>query len=57
MNSANGSKRRKKDQKVKVSRGGLAMGYEVLQIRDEGDEGMFNFPTRGFDEARKREES
>lgn len=41
MNStSSGSKRRKKDQKAKVSRGGLAMGYEVLEIRDEGDEGM-----------------
>jgi hypothetical protein len=35
--SASGSKRRKKE--VKASRGGLALGYEVLEIRDEGDEG------------------
>jgi hypothetical protein len=40
MNPTSGSgKRRKKD--LKVSRGGLALGYEVLEIRDEGDEGMF----------------
>jgi dynein light intermediate chain 1 len=35
--SASGSKRRKKE--VKASRGGLTLGYEVLEIRDEGDEG------------------
>jgi hypothetical protein len=39
MNSTSGSKRRKKDLKVKA-KGGLALGYEVLEIRDEGDEGM-----------------
>jgi hypothetical protein len=41
MNSTSGSKRRKKEKELKV-RGGLALGYEVLEIRDEGDEGMFN---------------
>jgi hypothetical protein len=41
MNSTSGSKRRKKEKDLKV-RGGLALGYEVLEIRDEGDEGMFN---------------
>jgi hypothetical protein len=39
MNSTSGSKRRKKDLKVRA-KGGLALGYEVLEIRDEGDEGM-----------------
>jgi hypothetical protein len=41
MNSTSGSKRRKKD--LKVSRGGLALGYEVLEIRDDGDEGELYF--------------
>ena len=41
MNSTSGSKRRKKEKDQKV-RGGLALGYEVLEIRDEGDEGMFS---------------
>jgi hypothetical protein len=41
MNSTSGSKRRKKEKELKV-RGGLALGYEVLEIRDEGDEGMLN---------------
>jgi hypothetical protein len=40
MNSTSGSKRRKKEKELKV-RGGLALGYEVLEIRDEGDEGVF----------------
>ena len=40
MNSTSGPKRRKKDLKVRA-KGGLALGYEVLEIRDEGDEGMF----------------
>lgn len=39
MNSTSGPKRRKKDLKVRA-KGGLALGYEVLEIRDEGDEGM-----------------
>jgi hypothetical protein len=39
MNSTSGSKRRKKEKELKV-RGGLALGYEVLEIRDEGDEGV-----------------
>lgn len=42
MNASNSSKRRKKEKEVKV-RGGLAMGYEVLEIRDEGDEGESSF--------------
>jgi hypothetical protein len=41
MNSTSGSKRRKKEKELKV-RGGLALGYEVLEIRDEGDEGVFS---------------
>jgi hypothetical protein len=46
MNSTSGSKRRKKE--VKPTRGGLALGYEVLEIRDEGDEGESNI---GYHEA------
>jgi hypothetical protein len=42
MNSTSGSKRRKKEKDLKV-RGGLALGYEVLEIRDEGDEGVSHF--------------
>jgi hypothetical protein len=45
MNSTSGSKRRKKEKELKV-RGGLALGYEVLEIRDEGDEGAFHPPCR-----------
>jgi hypothetical protein len=41
MNSTSGSKRRKKE--IKPTRGGLALGYEVLEIRDEGDEGESDF--------------
>jgi len=41
MNSTSGPKRRKKDLKVRA-KGGLALGYEVLEIRDEGDEGLFS---------------
>jgi len=37
MNSTSGPKRRKKDLKVRA-KGGLALGYEVLEIRDEGDD-------------------
>lgn len=43
MNSTSGSKRRTKEKDLKV-RGGLALGYEVLEIRDEGDEGAFRPP-------------
>lgn len=32
-----GSKRRRKE--VKTGKGGLAMGYEVMEIRDDADEG------------------
>jgi hypothetical protein len=42
MSSTSGSKRRKKEKDLKV-RGGLALGYEVLEIRDEGDEGVSHF--------------
>lgn len=38
VNATSGSERRKKE--VKTGRGGLAMGYEVMEIRDDGDEGM-----------------
>lgn len=37
VNTTSGSKRRKKE--VKTGRGGLAIGYEVMEIRDEADEG------------------
>lgn len=37
VNSTSGSKRRKMD--VKTGHGGLALGYEVMEIRDDGDEG------------------
>jgi hypothetical protein len=53
MNSTSGSKRRKKEKDLKV-RGGLALGYEVLEIRDEGDEGMFNSPSDSREEGGKR---
>jgi hypothetical protein len=45
MNSTSGSKRRKKEKDLKV-RGGLALGYEVLEIRDDGDEGALHRPCR-----------
>lgn len=38
VNSTSGSKRRKKE--IKTGRGGLAMGYEVMEIRDDADEGQ-----------------
>jgi hypothetical protein len=38
MNSTSG-KRRKKELSSK-GKGGLALGYEVLEIRDDGDEGQ-----------------
>jgi len=54
MNSTSGSKRRKKEKELKV-RGGLAMGYEVLEIRDEGDEGVSYFLlSRARSRERKR---
>jgi hypothetical protein len=53
MNSTSGSKRRKEEKDLKV-RGGLALGYEVLEIRDEGDEGMFNSPSGSREEGGKR---
>jgi dynein light intermediate chain 1 len=54
MNSTSGSKRRKKEKELKV-RGGLALGYEVLEIRDEGDEGVFRFlpPCRELNRRRR----
>ena len=33
-----GTKRRRKE--VKTGKGGLAMGYEVMEIRDDADEGQ-----------------
>jgi len=53
MNSTSGSKRRKKEKELKV-RGGLALGYEVLEIRDEGDEGMSYFLLKRRSRERKR---
>jgi hypothetical protein len=55
MNSTSGSKRRKKEKELKV-RGGLALGYEVLEIRDEGDEGAFHpyYQTRRDRGAKRR---
>ena len=53
MNSTSGSKRRKKEKELKV-KGGLALGYEVLEIRDEGDEGMSYFLLKRRSRERKR---
>lgn len=45
VNATSGSKRRKEE--VKTGRAGLAMGYEVMEIRDEGDEGGCHLSPEG----------
>ena len=51
--SGSGSKRRKRE--IKTGKGGLAMGYEVMEIRDDADEGIYthHYGSSGERKGRK----